>query len=66
MKELLARISRAEDCEIDHILDVVLDRYRELLPTHEMWFVQIEKDKDRNKQLDHMIQVLERAKTSSK
>lgn len=62
MEKIIQRISQAQDHEIPEMMAAILKRHKELFPNWEMSLVSIEKTGDRNKQIDEMIQLLEKLK----
>lgn len=64
MHDLTEEISKASESEIVEILDAALERYRYLFPNWEISTISLDKDADRNRQLDRIIQVLQKMKTS--
>ena len=64
MENLLDGIRKAKKEEIGELVKAALDRYRELYPDWEVITVAIEKNRNRNEQLDRIIALLEKMKTS--
>ena len=64
MLDWIEKIEKASGEEMDQILKAVRSRYRVLYPDWELWTVSILKSEDRNEQLDKMIKMLQRMKTS--
>ena len=62
MSELTEKIAQANAFEIEELLDAILRRYAVLYPDWEVATVSIEKSRDRNEQLDHMIAMLQNMK----
>ena len=60
--DLLERIKTAESEEINDLVTAVLARYRELFPDWDISIVSIEKNGDRNEQLDSIITLIEKLK----
>ena len=60
--DLLERIKTAETEEINDLVTAVLARYRELFPDWDISIVSIEKNGDRNEQLDSIITLIEKLK----
>ena len=65
MLDWIKEIEKASGEEMDQILKSVRSRYRVLYPDCELWTVSILKSEDRNEQLDKMIRMLQRMKTST-
>lgn len=64
MCDVIEKIFQADACDIDLLLDAVLQRYAALFPEWEMTTVSIEKSNDKNAQIDRMIRMLENLKIS--
>lgn len=60
--DLLERIKTAKSEEINDLVTAVLARYRELFPDWDISIVSIEKNGDRNEQLDSIITLIEKLK----
>ena len=60
--DLLERIKTAESEEINDLVTAVLARYRALFPDWDISIVSIEKNGDRNEQLDSIITLIEKLK----
>lgn len=60
--DLLERIKTAESEKINDLVTAVLARYRELFPDWDISIVSIEKNGDRNEQLDSIITLIEKLK----
>ena len=65
MIDIIDAIARADEREIEQLLNAVLDRYAVLFPDWEVSTVSIQKSLDRNRQLDGIIAVLQRMKDIS-
>lgn len=66
MCNLAWEIAQANEIEIEALLDAVLRRYAILFPDWEVCTVSLQKSADRNEQLDRMIAMLQKMKTSFK
>ena len=66
MHILLSEIAKVGGTEIQELLNAVLRRYAELFPDWEISMISIEKQADRNQQLDSIIKVLQRMKSLPK
>jgi hypothetical protein len=64
MENLIAQIARADGAQIEKLLNAVLRRYGELYPDWEVSTVTVEKTQNRSEQLDRIIALLEKMKTS--
>ena len=64
MENLIAQIGRADGAQIEKLLNAVLRRYGELYPDWEVSTVTVEKTQNRSEQLDRIIALLEKMKTS--
>ena len=62
MSKTIQAISQARDFEIEEMMDALLQRYRELFPDWEVSVISLEKKGDRNRQIDEVIQFLEKLK----
>ena len=62
MTKTIQEISQARDFEIEEMMTALLKRYKEVFPNWEVSVVSIEKTGDRNKQIDEVIQLLEKLK----
>lgn len=62
MGDLVEKIGQANESEIEKLLKAVLQRYAVLFPDWELSVVSVEKNKDKNEQLDRMIALLEKMK----
>lgn len=60
--DLLERIKTVKSEEINDLVTAVLARYRELFPDWDISIVSIEKNGDRNEQLDSIITLIEKLK----
>lgn len=60
MNELLDKIQHVDIDQINDLLQCVMERYRKLFPGWEISLISIEKDGDRNCQLDAMIALLQK------
>ena len=58
MHDVFDRIEKADEVEIEQILKTTLKRYGVLFPDWEMSVVSVEKNTDRNAQIDEMIKLL--------
>ena len=58
-------IARADEIQIEKLLNAVLQRYAVLYPDWEISTISLQKSSDRNEQLDRMIAMLQRMKTAS-
>ncbi len=58
MQTILAEIQRADREQLDQILDAVLRRHKELYPGWEWNVFALEKQKDRNSQIEETIAFL--------
>ena len=66
MEDVLKKIRKANNTQIQSLLDAVMDRYRELNPDWEISFFSLLKSKDATYQLDRMIQMLNSIKKEKK
>ncbi len=64
MFDLVEEIAIADEVEIEELLKAVLDRYAVLFPDWEVSTISLQKSSDRNVQLDRMIALLQKLKTS--
>ncbi len=64
MNDLLERIACAQQEEMSDLLDAVLCRYMELFPDWEISTISIDRNADRNHQIDKIIGLLETMKQS--
>ena len=62
MKALVDLIACCNAVEIENVLKAVIHRYNVLFPDWEVTVFSIEKRKDRNQQIDQVIDFLERSK----
>ena len=65
MNDLVEAILQADDLIIGDLLTAVLQRYAVLFPDWEVSTFSVEKNVDRNKQIDSMIEILESLKKTS-
>lgn len=65
MCNLIGEIAHANASEIEELLKAVLQRYSVLFPDWEVSTISLQKSSDRNEQLDWMIEMLQRMKSSS-
>ena len=66
MEDVLKKIRKANNTQIQSLLDAVMDRYRELNPDWEISFFSLLKSNDATYQLDRMIQMLNSIKKEKK
>ena len=59
------KIAQADTLEIEMLLNAVLMRYAQLFPDWEICTISLQQDCDRNEQLDRIIDMLQKMKTSS-
>ena len=59
---MFEKIEKANEIEIERLLKAVLQRYGVLFPDWELSVVSVEKNTDRNEQIDRMIELLEKMK----
>ena len=64
MEDLIAQIGRADGAQIEALLKAVRQRYSKLYPDWEVITVAIDKNRNRSEQLDRIIALLEKLKTS--
>lgn len=62
MEELLDRINEVKEGQIQQVLDAVLERYTELYPQWAVSVISVQRNADRNLQIDQMIRLLESIK----
>ena len=62
MTKTIQEISQAQDFEIEEMMTALLKRYRELYPDWEVSVISLEKKDNRNRQIDEVIQFLEKLK----
>ena len=62
MTKTIQEISQAQDFEIEEMMTALLKRYRELYPDWEVSVISLKKKDDRNRQIDEVIQFLEKLK----
>ena len=65
MRDLVEEIAYAEKTEIEELLTAVLDRYAELFPDWEISTISLQKNSDRDAQLDSIIEMLQKMKQHS-
>ncbi len=63
MINLVEKIEKADDTEIEKLLKAVLHRYAVLFPNLELGVISLTKESDPNKQIDEMIALLKKTKT---
>ena len=66
MEDVLKKIRKANNTQIQSLLDAVMDRYRELNSDWEISFFSLLKSNDATYQLDRMIQMLNSIKKEKK
>ncbi len=59
MSELTDKIAQVDGDELQALLSAIRDRYAELFPNWEVNVISLEKNKDRNQQIDRMINMLQ-------
>lgn len=64
MNDLVEEITQADECEIEELLKAVLQRYAVLFPEWEVITISLDKNSDRDEQLDRIINMLQKMKTS--
>ena len=64
MNELVEKIAQADGTEIEQLLKAVLARYAELFPDWQINTVSLQKSADTDEQLDRMIAMLQKMKSS--
>ena len=64
MDDVIAKIQQVNAAEIEAVLNAVRERYSELFPEWEVVTVSIRKNADKGKQLEEIISMLEKMKTS--
>lgn len=62
MDEIISQIECSDCSQIERLLKAVVARYGELYPDWELSVMSLEKNKDRAKQIDNIIEVLQRIK----
>ena len=62
MEELLVRINKVDEGQIQQVLDAVLAWYTELYPHWAVSIISVLRNADRNLQIDQMIRLLESIK----
>lgn len=62
MNELITRITTLSADEINIVLDAMMNRYGVLYPDWEIQIIAIEKEDNRDEQLNRMISIIERLK----
>ena len=65
MQEVLTKIAQADAYEAEVLLKAIWKRYEILFPDWEVSILTLQKSADRNVQLDRIIAMLEKRKTSS-
>ena len=65
MDDLLKKIAQADDMDVEKLLKAVLQRYGVLFPEWEVSVLSLQKNSDRNQQLDQTIALLQKMKTIS-
>ena len=65
MCNLVKKIARADEAQSERLLKAVLQRYAVLFPDYEVSILSLQKSLDRNEQLDRIIEMLKKMKTSS-
>ena len=63
MENIFDQIKEIPDYEINDVVNAVVNRYGELFPDWVIGTFSIEKKRDRNEQIDRMIDFLEKLKT---
>ena len=64
MVDLLGEIAKADENEIENILQAVWKRCSELFPDRDVSIISLPKFSDRNEQIDRIIDILQEMKTS--
>lgn len=64
MINLIEKIAQADSVEIEMLLKAVLARYAELFPDWEISTISLQKSSDTDEQLDRMIAMLQKMKSS--
>lgn len=64
MFDLAGEIAKADEVEVEELLKAVLRRYAELFPGWELSTISLQKSADPNEQIDRVIEVLQKMKTS--
>ena len=63
MFHLYAEIDELDSYEIPYVLEAVIERYNQLFPDWEIGTFSVERRKDKNEQLDQIIEFFEKLKT---
>ena len=66
MNEILDKIERVSEIEMDAVLTAVRQRYNELFPSQELELLVIDKDRSKNAQIDNVIMLLQKMKESDR
>ena len=66
MIEVIEKIAQANATEMESLLKTVLQRYAVLFPDWELSVISVEKNADKNEQIDRIIASLEKMKTNKK
>ena len=66
MNEILDKIERVREIEMDVVLTAVRKRYNELFPSQELELLVIDKDRSKNAQIDNVIMLLQKMKESDR
>ena len=64
MLDLAAEIAKTDDDELEKLLQAVLRRYAQAFPEWEVSVISLEKEQNKNEQLDRVIAMLQKMKTS--
>ena len=64
MFDLAGEIAKADEVEIEELLKAVLRRYAVLFPDWELSTISLQKSADPNEQIDRVIEILQKKKTS--
>ena len=64
MADIFERIDHLTEFEICDVVEAVIDKYRSLFPDWEIVLVSISKKQNRTDQIDSLIKLMEKLKTS--
>ena len=64
METLQEQIRQADSAQIHQILEITMQRYRELFPEWEVIFATVQKTKSETEQIERMIRLLNSMKAS--
>ena len=62
MPNLYDEIEKVDSYEIRYVLEAVIERYNQLFPDWEIGTFSVERNKDKNKQLEQIIELFKKMK----